>query len=84
VNGAVVVTVSGGQQTASGSSTTFTAEIVVMMTLCASGRRVHVVADVSTCTADMQLPQRSEDGVVTDIRLRHRSKEVVVYRVPPW
>jgi hypothetical protein len=55
-----------------------------MMTLCASGRRVHVVADVSTCTADMQLPQRSEDGVVTDIRLRHRRKEVVVYRVPPW
>src|SRR3954453_8347661 len=32
-----------------------------MMTLCASGRRVHVVADASTCTADLQRPQRSED-----------------------
>jgi len=49
-----------------------------MMTLCASGRRVHVVADASTCTADLQRPQRSENDVVTDIRLRHRRKEVVV------
>jgi hypothetical protein len=74
--GSAVTTAGRLRWTAGGSSTTFTAEIVVMMTLCASGRRVHVVADVSTCTADMQRPQRSEDDVVINFRLRHRCKKL--------